>query len=92
MGFNEMLLLPAFHRTESTVRPSFKPDTLVGVFSFASSRSSRTSLPVHSFPVFRVCLGISNSSSILLPRFLTGESSIVNGMRFGPEAAEQVKA
>ena len=64
MGFNEMLLLPVFERTDSTVRPSFTPDTLVGVFSFASSRSSRTSLPVHSLPVFRVHLGISNSSLI----------------------------
>jgi hypothetical protein len=58
VGFNEMLLLLVFDRTESTGRPSFKPDTLVGVFSFASSRSSRTSLPVHSFPVFRVYLQV----------------------------------
>jgi hypothetical protein len=70
VGFNEMLLLLAFDRTESTVRPSFKPDTLVGVFSFASSRSSRRSLPVRSFPVFRVYLGISGSRILWLAKDL----------------------
>jgi hypothetical protein len=39
VGLREIFSSPAFDRTEFTVRPSFKPITLVGVFSLASVRS-----------------------------------------------------
>ncbi len=59
VGFNETPSSLAFERTEFSVRPSFKPITLVGVFSLANSRSCFTSVLVHSLPVFLVYFGIA---------------------------------
>ena len=54
-----MPLLEAFERTEFSVRPSFKPITLVGVFCLANVRSWDTSFFVQAFPVFLVDLVIA---------------------------------
>src|SRR5687768_16251914 len=63
VGLRETFSLLARVRTEPSVRPSFRPITLVGVFSRASCRSCRTSADVQGFPEFLVYLGIFSSSS-----------------------------
>jgi hypothetical protein len=59
VGFSEMLFSDAMLRIEFSVRPVFSPITLVGVFSRASSLTSRTRAGVIGFPVFRVYFGIN---------------------------------
>ncbi len=49
-GLRETFFSPAFDRTASSVRPSLRPITLVGVFPAASLRSSRTSPGFQSSP------------------------------------------
>ena len=46
--------------TAASVRPSFKPITLVGVFSLTICLSCLTSCEVHCLPVLRVYYGIKN--------------------------------
>jgi hypothetical protein len=61
VGFSETPALAAFERTAISVLPSFKPITLVGVFSLAKAPSCLTSSFVHSLPVFLVYFGMINS-------------------------------
>jgi len=62
VGFSEMFSELARVRTASSVRPSFNPITLVGVFSDARSRSCLTSCLVQAFPVFLVYFGTITTS------------------------------
>jgi hypothetical protein len=54
VGFSDTPSDCAFPLTALSVRPSFRPITRVGVFSFANCLSCFTSSFVQDFPVFRV--------------------------------------
>ena len=58
VGLSDTPSLEALERTAVSVRPNFKPITLVGVFSIASTRSCFSSSLVHSLPVFLVYFGM----------------------------------
>ncbi len=62
-GFSEIPLSLAFARTASSVRPSLRPITRVGVFPCASCRRSDTCCGVQGFPVFLVDFDIPDSSA-----------------------------
>ena len=57
-GFSEIPFSLALDRTASSVRPSFNPTTLVGVFCRCISRICATSDDVHGLPEFRLYLAI----------------------------------
>lgn len=61
VGFSEMPSSDALERTASSLRPSLRPITRVGVFSRARCLISLTSLEVQDFPELRVYFGIDVS-------------------------------
>lgn len=66
VGFSEIFSSLAFARTASSVRPSLSPMTRVGVFCFASWRSSDMSADVQGVPVFLVDFDIK--TPFVLPK------------------------
>src|SRR5690606_2928616 len=72
VGLREMLFSPALARTASSVRPSFRPITRVGVFSWASCLSCLTSAGVHCLPWLAGGLAMMGLLSVVAVSWIAG--------------------